>query len=135
MAISAQAGGFGARARKAVAWRRRMLQWQRSGLSQSAFCRRHGLAIATFQYWRKRAGQGVEAVTRRALAATSRPLNGAAFIPVRVKARSAASVAPLALESWACEVVGPGGVSVRLRERPSLGRLRKMVALWAGAPR
>jgi len=30
-------------------------RYERSGLSQKAFCQRHGVALSTLQYWRRRA--------------------------------------------------------------------------------
>lgn len=123
MANSGHAGGVGTREGKAAAWRRRMAQWQSSGMSQSGYCRRQGLALSTFQYWRKRVG---EAAGRDGAAG-----NGSAFIPVDVK-ESSALVAPLPFDLWACEVVAPGGVRVRLRKRPGLAGLRRVVAVLAG---
>ena len=42
--------------RRGVAERRRLLtRYERSGLSQKAFCQRHGVALSTLQYWRRRA--------------------------------------------------------------------------------
>lgn len=32
-----------------------LARYERSGLSQQAFCRRHGVALSTLQYWRRRA--------------------------------------------------------------------------------
>jgi transposase len=39
--------------RKEQQWRRWLRNWQRSGLSVSAFCRRHGLAEGRFYAWRR----------------------------------------------------------------------------------
>jgi len=33
-------------------WKRRIVKWQVSGETQSAFCRKHRLPLATFKYWR-----------------------------------------------------------------------------------
>ena len=42
--------------RRGVAERRQLLdRYERSGLSQKAFCQRHGVALSTLQYWRRRA--------------------------------------------------------------------------------
>ena len=42
--------------RRSVSERRRLLaRYERSGLSQKAFCLRHGVALSTLQYWRRRA--------------------------------------------------------------------------------
>ncbi len=37
---------------KAAFWRRHLVAWRDSGLSQAAYCRRHGLSLACFGYWR-----------------------------------------------------------------------------------
>lgn len=39
---------------KETLWRQRILGWQKSGGSQKDFCVRHGLKLATFQYWRRK---------------------------------------------------------------------------------
>ncbi len=41
---------------RASQWRRRLNQWERSGLSQAAFCRRHGLKAVTFGWWKRKLG-------------------------------------------------------------------------------
>ena len=33
-------------------WRDRLAQWEQSGLSQVAFCKKHQLVYGTFIYWR-----------------------------------------------------------------------------------
>ena len=38
---------------KADQWAARFSHWQASGLTQSAFCKKHHLKMHTFQYWRK----------------------------------------------------------------------------------
>jgi hypothetical protein len=35
----------------AAIWRRHLVAWRDSGLSQAAYCRRHGLSLACFGYW------------------------------------------------------------------------------------
>ena len=40
--------------RGATEWRRWLARYERSGLSQKAFCARHGLALSTLTYWRRR---------------------------------------------------------------------------------
>jgi transposase-like protein len=37
-------------------WSRWIARQRRSGLSVSEFCSRHGLALSTFHYWRRRLG-------------------------------------------------------------------------------
>jgi len=36
-------------------WEKRIEQWQRSGQSQRVFCAQRGLALSTFQWWRRQA--------------------------------------------------------------------------------
>ena len=39
---------------KAAYWSEHIVAWHRSGLSQGAYCRRHGLSQSSMGYWRKR---------------------------------------------------------------------------------
>jgi hypothetical protein len=55
-------------------WRRRLRDWQRSGLSVAAFCERHGLAEKRFYSWRRLLAQ--------------RDAEQSAFVPVRVLAEN-----------------------------------------------
>ena len=42
--------------RRSLTERRQLLdRYERSGLSQKAFCQRYGVALSTLQYWRRRA--------------------------------------------------------------------------------
>ncbi len=47
-------------ARNRRRWRRLVLRWQRSDLTQAEFCRRHGLNACTFSGWKRRFGGSVE---------------------------------------------------------------------------
>ena len=38
-------------------WRGFIREWEKSGETQAKFCRRQGVALATFQYWRKKLKQ------------------------------------------------------------------------------
>jgi len=44
------------RSEKAAYWSEHVAAWQRSGLSQGAYCRQHGLSQNSLSYWRKRLG-------------------------------------------------------------------------------
>ena len=70
-----------------VQWERRFASWRSSGLSQRAWCLRHGISPQTFGYWRRRLSSGV------------------AMLPVVVEAGD--EVAPV-------EVMLGNGVSLRL---------------------
>lgn len=131
MVISGPTAASSKRETKAAVWRRRVGNWQRSGLGQAAFCRRYGLAVATFQWWRKRLGE-TSAAGGGDKKKTAVSVPGGAFIPVQVTPGDEADCLPLARGAWACEVAGPRGVKVRWRERPSTARLRKLVAVLAG---
>ena len=41
-------------AEKVAYWAGHIKGWQRSGLSQDAYCRRHGLPVSSLRYWRSR---------------------------------------------------------------------------------
>ena len=41
---------------KAAYWSEHIAAWHKSGLSQGAYCRRHGLSQSSLSYWRKRLG-------------------------------------------------------------------------------
>jgi len=85
-------GRDGARERK---WGGMVDAWRRSGLSQTEFCRREGVSLPTFNYWKLRAvgatrrmewrAAGKVARRRRSRIAAKRPQGqAAAFLPVRV---------------------------------------------------
>jgi len=40
-------------AKKLSYWQQHFSRWQSSGLSQRAYCAREGLALSTFDYWRR----------------------------------------------------------------------------------
>ncbi len=44
------------RSEKAAYWSEHVAAWQRSDLSQGAYCRQHGLSQSSLSYWRKRLG-------------------------------------------------------------------------------
>lgn len=50
-----------------------LARYERSGLSQQAFCRRHGVALSTLQYWRRRARQADEASAPTFVEVSQRP--------------------------------------------------------------
>ena len=46
-------------------WQRHLDRWERSGLSQAAFCRRHGLKAVTFGWWKRKLATGRTQIRRR----------------------------------------------------------------------
>lgn len=77
-------------------WRERVARWQASGLSVRAFCRQHGLAEASFYYW-KRELQARDATVSPGIAtepteSASWPKSPPMFVPVTVLPESALTV-------------------------------------------
>lgn len=62
-------------------WREHMEGWQASGLSQRGYCQREGLALSSFDHWRRRLKQlgATSASTQPA-----RPHAALTLVPVRV---------------------------------------------------
>src|SRR5215831_13901139 len=94
-------------------WRRRIDQWQASGLSVRAFCAQHGLASASFYNWRR-------VLQRRA--ATEQP----AFVPVQVVSDAVPT------QTSALEVVLTGGRTVRVAPGFNAATLRQLLAVLEG---
>src|SRR5258707_15140050 len=89
-------------------WRRRLRDWQRSGLSVSAFCRRHGLAEKYLYRW------------RRILA--ERDAEQAAFVPVRLLTENGSPDGTL-------ELVLASGRRLRVRRGFDAATLRQLLAV------
>ena len=53
--------GLGALAAKRAFWGKHLVEWERSGQTQKAFCIERGLALSTFQWWRGQARRREEA--------------------------------------------------------------------------
>ncbi len=95
--------------RKEQQWRRRIEQWQQSGLSVQAFCRLHELAPASFYAWRRLIGQ--------------RDAAGGPFVAVQV----VTDEEPSAGQPF--EVVLAGGRTLRVPPRFDSGALRQLLAV------
>ena len=84
-------------------WRRRIAQWQSSGLSVAAFCARHDLPTASFYAWRR---------TLQRRAAPQAP-----FVPVQLVADAAtASALEVVLADGRVVRVAPGFDAATLRQ-------------------
>lgn len=64
---------------KRVLWSRHIAQWEGSGLTQREFCANHGLALSTFQWWRRR------------LCDSGQRTSGAVFLPLPMNPQPVAS--------------------------------------------
>ncbi|TSJ82531.1 hypothetical protein [Chitinimonas sp. BJB300] len=62
-------------------WTQRHEDWQRSGLSQRAYCQREGLSFPSFDYWRRRTRASVHVVPTTALPQTTHQLT---LVPVQL---------------------------------------------------
>jgi transposase len=92
-------------------WRERLLRFEHSGLSVSAFCDREGLSTASFYSWRRRLRND-----------TLGSGDGPRFLPVRLVA------------SPPIELVLPGGAVLRLMAGCDLAFVRSLVDSLGGAP-
>jgi hypothetical protein len=97
-------------------WRRFVEEWPRSGRTQAAYCREHGVALGSFCWWRSR------------FLSETRP----SFLPVKIVEARAASPpsAPSPLE-----VVLRSGHLVRIREGFDAALLREVVIALEGEER
>ncbi len=71
---------------KADEWRKHVRRWERSGKSQRCYCEQAGLALSTFQLWRRRlAGQCSEPASSLELVPVPWPRAGQAslFVPAQ----------------------------------------------------
>lgn len=59
---------------KADFWREHISAWQASGLSQTAYCRRHELKLNTFAYWRSKQGKSRRKLMPVSIAAPEAPV-------------------------------------------------------------
>jgi hypothetical protein len=100
--------------RKEQQWRRRIGQWQQSGLSVRAFCARHDLAQGSFYAWRR-------AIQQRDAAAGP-------FVAVQVVGDDE----PAAGQPF--EVVLPGGRALRVPPRFDRTALRQLLAVLEETP-
>ena len=95
-------------------WRRRLKEWERSGLTGREFCRRHSLSEPSFYGWRREIARR----DREHAAAREQP----AFVPIAVVAAE-----PL-------EVVVRGGRVVRVGRGFDAAHLRAVVAALEARP-
>ncbi|MFC1806569.1 hypothetical protein ACFL09_06285 [Planctomycetota bacterium] len=114
-------------------WRTVLAEWEKSGLTQAAFCREHELSAKTFTWWKR------ELTRRDAVRASRRRLKGnsdasrsgkAGFLPVRV---AGAGEAPRDGHAG-LEVVLVNGRRVRVGSDVDAELLAKVVTVLEGVP-
>ncbi|MDX1580673.1 MAG: hypothetical protein R3360_03510 [Alphaproteobacteria bacterium] len=107
-------------------------QYLSSGLKQGVFCENHGIAYTTFQYWlsRYRADKGAKAAPGGGsfVSGSEEPVARSGFLALHPTGVGAA-----VSEGYACEMVFPGGIILRLRERPDAAWLLEVTASGSAA--
>jgi hypothetical protein len=114
--IMGKVSGSGRRFRGREGWRALVAAWQSSGLSQSEFCRRRGVALKAFGRWKRRYA-GLDAGERKdGSGASSR------FIEVR-----GASVPPGGSRAYRLGL--PNGVTVEVGSGFDSGELSSLLSV------
>lgn len=117
--------GFGptkppySRGQAAQFWRKQCRRWEKSGLVQAEFCRRHRISLAALRWWRGEINR-----RDRTRSKSGRP----AFLPVRVVPASTTPAAGV------LEVEVRGGRVLRVRQDFDPLLLRKVVAALENDP-
>jgi|ERR1043166_1405835 transposase-like protein len=107
--------------RKERYWRQQLRRWKRSRLTIRAFCTEHGLAEASFYFWRQAIAQRDHESNARHVPVHDGPAADLpAFVPVRV-------VPPVEAASFEV-VLGPGRV-VRVPPGFDTATLRQLLAV------
>jgi hypothetical protein len=100
---------------RAKHWAGMLRDWERSGLSQAAFCRGRGIHYVTFSWWKRRLGQNTRGQAR---------LGHGQFIEVPL-------AAPCSPPMY--EVVLTSGRVLRVPERFEAGAVSRLLAVVEGA--
>lgn len=106
-------------------WREHLDRWARSGLSQAAFCRRHGLKAVTFGWWKQKLVTERAHIRRRGASA-----GRASSVARRT---DFVEVAMTGADMAAYEVVLSGGVVLRLPADFDPGRVSQLIAVVEAA--
>src|SRR3954463_10502802 len=99
--------------RKEQVWRRRVRQWDHSGLSIAEFCRRQRLSAASFYAWQRILAQ--------------RDAQTTPFVPVRVLAQTLPAAADSA--AMGLELVLEGGRRLRIGPAFDNATLRRLLTV------
>jgi len=96
--------------------------WRESGLSQTAFCKREGIARSTFQHWMERS-EG----KKRYKPKKTKGKNQGKFIPLSIKSSTTSTLRNLSTDS--IELTYPNGVCLKLSSGLSMEQLRQYISL------
>ena len=103
-----RAGGARHRARRTAAqWRKLIERFEQSGQTRGKFCAAHGLALSTFDLWRRKLGETPAAVEE------DHP--EALFVELTNPAQTQASPISSGTNEWEVELDLGAGVVLRLR--------------------
>ena len=129
-------------------WQRHLDRWGRSGLSQAAYCRRHGIKAVTFAWWKRKLGAAAASSQERGRSgkrASSRKRSSSrtrASSPKRASSRTGVNGRPDAkfveVEMTspgmaAYEVVLSGGLVIRVPEDFDPDKVSQLVAAVSAA--
>ena len=116
-------------------WRRWLEKWRRSSLTQAEFCRRHGLKVGNFSWWKRKLDEPAELlrpISRRGVSLRSiaqRPLGreSAEFVELTAPVLST----PPSRCSAGYEVILPRGAVIRLPVDFDPDRVRQLISAAA----
>ena len=116
-------------------WQRHLDRWERSGLSQAAFCRRHGLKAVTFGWWKRRLATGRPHIRRRGAdpGRVSSVPRRTDFVEVALTSPGMAEAAMTSAGLAAYEVVRSRGVVLRLPADFDPERVSQLIAVVESA--
>ena len=120
---------------RAQYWQRYLDRWERSGLSQARFCRRHGLKAVTFGWWKRKLATERTHIRRRGADAgrASSVAHRADFVEVAMTSTGMAEVAMTSAGMAAYEVVLSRGVVLRLPADFDPDRVSQLIAVVKAA--
>ena len=103
-----RAGGTRRRTRRTAAqWRKLIERFDRSGQTRGTFCAAHGLALSTFDLWRRKLGE--------TQAAADEAPPESLFVELTNAPEAAQSRIPTGASAWEVELELGAGVVLRLR--------------------
>jgi hypothetical protein len=120
---------------RARLWQRHLDRWERSGLSQAAFCRRHGLKAVTFGWWKRKLTTARAHIRRRGAVAgrACSVARRADFVEVALSGAGMAEVAMTGAGMSSYEVVLSRGVVLRLPADFDPHRVSQLIAVVKAA--
>jgi hypothetical protein len=108
-------------------WQRWLVKWERSGLTQAEFCRRHGLKAVNFGWWKRKLGEPAEPL--RPMVRRRRGRSSAEFVEFALPESSTAS----SRCSSGYEMILPRGVVIRLPVDFDSDRVAQLITAAASA--